>query len=260
MKKFSFWMLAAILTFCGATMTLTSCSEKIDTPVVPINPSEKMTEAELKQALIGLHIDASDYVTGEEAFRVWDMKDDNTFTAYDLYYDDSLTFVVDTVKGTWKPLLRVSVPLSKFGVVCGRRSVDVFHKVRCVLRSSRSEVDSQHGLYSEALAPAQELIGPHEVGFYLEPCEIEPRRSLFLGTYTVFPAVSGEKVASGVAYVGEVERPHEIHDILTEAEFIGCRMVRLIYACIDGSSHVFHEGTVDSVIYSGDDVIVAHSY
>ena len=109
MKKFSFWMLAAILTFCGATMTLTSCSEKIDTPVVPINPSEKMTEAELKQALIGLHIDASDYVTGEEAFRVWDMKDDNTFTAYDLYYDDSLTFVVDTVKGTWKPLLNQAI-------------------------------------------------------------------------------------------------------------------------------------------------------
>ena len=156
--------------------------------------------------------------------------------------------------------LRVSVPLSQFGVVCGRRSVDVFHEVRCVLRSSRSEVDSQHGLHSESLAPAKKLIGPHEVGLYLEPCEIEPRRSLFLGTYTVFPAVSGEEVASGVAYVGEVERPHEIHDILTEAEFIGCRMVRLIYACIDGSSHVFHEGTVDSVIYSGDDVIVAHSY
>ena len=109
MKKFSFWMLAAIMTLCSATTMLTSCTDSIDTPVVPINPSEEVTEADLKQALIGLHIDASDYVTGEEAFRVWDMKDDNTFTAYDLYYDDSLRFVVDTVKGTWKPLANQSV-------------------------------------------------------------------------------------------------------------------------------------------------------
>ena len=109
MKKFSFWMFAAIMTICCATTMLTSCSDTIDTPVVPINPSEEVTEADLKQALIGLHIDASDYVLGEEALRIWDMKDDNTFTAYDLYYNDSLEFVIDTLKGTWKPLANQEV-------------------------------------------------------------------------------------------------------------------------------------------------------
>ena len=107
MKKFSFWMLAAILTFCGATMTLTSCSEKIDTPVVPIDLSQEMTETELQQALVGMHTDISDYVEGGEGLRVWDLRKDNTFTAYDLYYDDELNFTVDTVSGKWRPLLNI---------------------------------------------------------------------------------------------------------------------------------------------------------
>ena len=109
MKKIKLLMLAAILTICGTNLTLTSCSESIDMPVVPFDPNKEMTEAELQQAIAGLHIDASDYATGVEAFRVWDMKSNNTFTAYDLYYDDSLTFVVDTVKGTWKPLLNQAI-------------------------------------------------------------------------------------------------------------------------------------------------------
>ena len=110
MKNLKLMMLAAILISCGAMCTmLTSCAEVLDNPVVPFNPNEEVTEADLQQALVGLHVDASDYVLGDEAFRVWDMKSNNTFTAYDLHYDDSLMFVVDTVKGTWKPLLNQSV-------------------------------------------------------------------------------------------------------------------------------------------------------
>ena len=41
MKKFSFWMLAAILTFCGATMTLTSCSDNDDNGTVTPETPEK---------------------------------------------------------------------------------------------------------------------------------------------------------------------------------------------------------------------------
>lgn len=46
MKKFSFWMLAAIMTICGATTMLTSCTESIDNPVTPTNPL-------LKEELVG---------------------------------------------------------------------------------------------------------------------------------------------------------------------------------------------------------------
>ena len=108
MKKiFNVFMTLAMVITAG--MTLTSCSDETDNPVVPFNPAGEVTEADLKEALVGLHIDASDFVVGEEALRVWDMRADNTFTAYDLYYDDDLTFVVDTVAGTWKPLANQAV-------------------------------------------------------------------------------------------------------------------------------------------------------
>lgn len=104
MKTMRRKMMAAILTICGTmTLSLTSCSEKIDNPVLPVNPTEEVVSPELKQALLGLHLDPSGYVVGEEAFRVWDLHEDNTFTSYDLYYDDDLEFVVDTLTGTWKP-------------------------------------------------------------------------------------------------------------------------------------------------------------
>ena len=107
MKNLKLMMLAAILTICGAMMTLTSCKDSYDTPVVPVNPNKEMTEAELQEALVGLHTDISDYVQGNEAIRVWDLRKDNSFTAYDLYYDSESGFVVDTVSGKWKPLLNI---------------------------------------------------------------------------------------------------------------------------------------------------------
>ncbi len=107
MKKLKFMMLAAIVTFCGATLMLTSCSDDDETPVVPIDPNKEMTEAELQKALVGMHTDISAYVMGGEVLRVWDLRNDNTFTAYDLYYDYDLNFVVDTLLGKWKPLLNI---------------------------------------------------------------------------------------------------------------------------------------------------------
>ena len=106
MKKIfnAFLMLAMVIT---AGMSLTSCSVE-DNPAVPSNPTKEVTEAELKEALVGLHIDATDFVVGTETLRVWDLKADNTFTVYDLYYDDQ-TFVVDTIPGAWKPLANQTV-------------------------------------------------------------------------------------------------------------------------------------------------------
>lgn len=106
MKKiFNVFMTLAM--FITAGMTLTACS-KDDNPTEPSNPTKEVTEAELKEALVGLQIDATDFVVGTETLRVWDLKADNTFTVYDLYYDDQ-TFVVDTIPGAWKPLANQKV-------------------------------------------------------------------------------------------------------------------------------------------------------
>ena len=109
MKELKCMMHAAIVTFCGATLMLTSCSDDDETPVIPLDPTKEMTETALQQALVGMHTDISSYVQGGEVLRVWDLLNDNTFTAYDLYYDYDLNFMVDTLLGKWKPLVNIDL-------------------------------------------------------------------------------------------------------------------------------------------------------
>ena len=103
MKKMKLWMLTAILTICGVNL-LSSCSDRIDQPS---NPQEEITEEALEKALVGLHVDVSSYMMGDDMIRVWDLHDDNTFVAYDLYYNEAkdYAFAIDTLKGSWKPFL-----------------------------------------------------------------------------------------------------------------------------------------------------------
>lgn len=101
MRRLNLWMLAAILTICGTmTMGLTSCSD-VDNPVT----NTGITEADMKQASIGLRLDLTDIVLGTDRVRIWDFKEDNKFVAYDLYTDDEENFAVEQLSGTWKPFV-----------------------------------------------------------------------------------------------------------------------------------------------------------
>ncbi len=94
MRKFYFLMLAAILTISGA-MALVSCSDD------DVNNSI-VTDKDLRQTALGLHLDLSDVLLGGNSVRVWDLKDDDTFIAYDLYLDEEYEFTVDSLSGRWK--------------------------------------------------------------------------------------------------------------------------------------------------------------
>lgn len=101
MRRLNLWMLAALLTICGTmTMGLTSCSD-VDNPVT----NTGITEADMKQASIGLRLDLTDIVLGTDRVRIWDFKEDNKFVAYDLYTDDEENFAVEQLSGTWKPFV-----------------------------------------------------------------------------------------------------------------------------------------------------------
>ena len=81
-------------------MGLTSCSD-VDNPVT----NTGITEADMKQASIGLRLDLTDIVLGTDRVRIWDFKEDNKFVAYDLYTDDEENFAVEQLSGTWKPFV-----------------------------------------------------------------------------------------------------------------------------------------------------------
>ena len=149
---------------------------------------------------------------------------------------------------------------SELSIVGRGGSVYIFDQIRCVLGSSGTEVDAEHRLYSETFTPAEELICSDKVGFYLEPGQIKSRRPLFFGTYTVFPAVAGEEVSAGVTDMRELQRFYKVHYILAESEFICGRMIRFVDPGIYSSSHMLHEGTVNTVIYAGNSIVCADSY
>ncbi len=95
-------VLTAILTLCGTTMTLTSCSEKDDNFVAP---TQEMTLDEWENALVGFHVDISKYLMNKDEINVWHLREDNTFTIYELRYNESGEFDIDTLSGSWEPFL-----------------------------------------------------------------------------------------------------------------------------------------------------------
>ena len=101
MNRKSRLRLAAIVAiFCTMAMTLTSCKDDTDDLVKPVTGI--VTEADMKQAALGLHLDFSGIAVGTDRVRVWDFKDNNRFIAYDYYTDEDYEFAVDTFSGTWK--------------------------------------------------------------------------------------------------------------------------------------------------------------
>ena len=107
MRKVKLWMLAAILSICGG-VTLTSCSESIDHPVKPepVTIDGLTTIEDMNKFLPQLPwLDISYYMMEENTFRVWTLKDDKTFIAYDLFYDDEGEFQVEESTGKWRPFI-----------------------------------------------------------------------------------------------------------------------------------------------------------
>ena len=95
-------MFAAILSLCGAMMTLTACHDDAV-------KSNIVTEAEMREAALGVHLDLSDVLLGGNMVRVWDLHDDDTFVAYNLYMDENDEFAVDNYTGRWKPFTNANV-------------------------------------------------------------------------------------------------------------------------------------------------------
>lgn len=91
MEKLNQWMLAAILTICGAmTMGLTSCTDSIDNPVTPVTPEpepeqqlSKYTIDEIRLAVRGGWIDEVMYSLTDQV-KLYDIYEDGKCDVYDL--------------------------------------------------------------------------------------------------------------------------------------------------------------------------------
>ena len=97
MKKSKLWMLAAILTICGANV-LTSCDSQVDNPVVQLTPKEYFTLWNQCEALTALQDYVKDvtnpsspnFIKAEDRIATFDM--DGTFVGelYPTYFEYNL--------------------------------------------------------------------------------------------------------------------------------------------------------------------------
>ena len=107
MKKFSFWMLAAMISCSVSTTMLTSCTEMIDTPVTPTTAPDL---SELEKQISGWQVDISDYVMGDDAVSLWHMNDDRTFEQYYIYTDEEGESQIEERTGRWEPFMENDDP------------------------------------------------------------------------------------------------------------------------------------------------------
>ena len=80
MKKFSFWMLAAIMTICGATTMLTSCSDNIDNGTGTPETPEKEYVIEVGE---GMKLPENEFLTEVPAATEYDQSIVNALKAID---------------------------------------------------------------------------------------------------------------------------------------------------------------------------------
>ena len=80
------------------------------------------------------------------------------------------------------------------------------------------------------------------VGLGRVPGKIESTRSFAARPDAVFPAESGDEIATGVANGGDPKFFDEIDDIRSEALTVGARMPWLVNSVIDAASEVLDKG------------------
>ena len=129
--------------------------------------------------------------------------------------------------------------------------VAVLDQVAGGIRPAGAEIDRQHRLGLGGAAPGDELVGAELVGLGRLPGEIEAARPLLARPDAVFPVVTGDEVAAGIAHHRHVQLGKESEDIVAEAVGVGGRMAGLIDAFVDAAAKVFGKAAKETGIDNG---------
>ena len=113
LKTINYWMFAAMFILCGATMSLSSCSDSDDTVQQTEDVIQKLA---LKNMLVGMHPDVSEAIMGSDDVTLWDFKDDGTFHMLNVTMSDQMSdedvLNQEIIEGTWEPIVNVEHPFA----------------------------------------------------------------------------------------------------------------------------------------------------
>ena len=150
---------------------------------------------------------------------------------------------------------RVAVLLAQVAPVAAGRAVDVFDEIARLVEPARAEVDREHHLGADGVAPVGEFVHADGVGVRRVPGEVEPRRPLFARADAVFPIIGGNEIAAGIAHDRNLEVAHELGDVAAHAVRVGGRMTGLVDAGVDRAAEMLEEGAVEPIVDLRDRVI-----
>ncbi len=152
--------------------------------------------------------------------------------------------------------LRAAVGLTQIAPEAAGRSIDVFDEIARFVEAARSEVDRQHHLRADGLAPLRELVHADRVRFRSVPGEVEPGRAPIARADAVLPIVGGNEISAGVAHDRDPEVADQLRDVAAHAVHVGAGMAGFVNAGVDRSAEMFQKGAVDTVVDRRDPVIL----
>ncbi len=97
---------------------------------------------------------------------------------------------------------------------------------------SGPEVDGIHGLRIGAHRPLDVFVVADDIRLYLEPGHVKLRPSVFTRANRSFPVPARYPIAARQTDSGQIELPHRVDDIPSEAQVVGGRMFRVVNTAI----------------------------
>ena len=156
--------------------------------------------------------------------------------------------------------LGAAVLLAQVAPVGAGRVVDVFDEVAGLVEAARAEVDGEHHLRADRVAPVGEFVDADRVAVGGVPGEVEPGRALLARADAVLPVVGRDEVAAGIAHDRDVEIPDQLRDVAPHPVLVGGRVVGLVDAGVDGAAEMLEEGAVDTIVDPGNRIVLVRRH
>ena len=141
-----------------------------------------------------------------------------------------------------------SVLLPKIAQCGAAWVIAIFKELPSFIRSASTKVDAKHWFHVGLLTPVHKLVRAELVCFGVEPGKVDPFRSAFHGTNTIFPVITREKIATWIPHDCWAKFFDEIQDILAESIFIRSGVARFKNASVHAPAPVLHKGAEQSTV------------
>ena len=155
-----------------------------------------------------------------------------------------LPFTIDLVADAPKlDIMRrlIAVPPPQVRQRAVRRAIAILHPIPRLAHIAIAGIDHQIWLRAQRAAPANEFVRAELIAFNILPSQLDARRPLMFGSDAIAPAITGDKVATGVTDHRHSQTPYRLQHIGTKAVFVRQGGAGFVDTAIDVASQMLGE-------------------